>query len=193
MANPAALRRRRKEFEAELATRTKLARIYRNYVEPRPARQGRRNETITKMIPALFSVVSDDVAEWMCMAWFDTNSAVFKDSRGQHEKETRALLSGRAASYQRELPTATREVYDELDEREKSAFRICRALALLEESSIFFLGCDELAERIGCKSMQAYRILNGFKGDGVLLLVTPGVRRAPGVAPLATEYKWLLQ
>ena len=170
----------------------RLARIFRAFVESRPALKSQRNATLTKLVPALYSVVAEEIALRFSLAWFDLNQAVFKDTREQHSRETEAMLKGCAQSYLSLLPALVRAVYEALDRREQAAFRICRDLAVRSDRYVFFLSCDELGERLGCDSKQAHRILNGFAGDGILERITVGLARAPGVTARATEWKWLL-
>lgn len=186
-------RLQRQALDRAFEATPRLARIFRNFVESRPALSGQRNVTITKIVPSLYSVVADGVALQLSLVWFDMNRAVFKDTREQHTRETEAMLRGFAKTYEEAIPAETRSVYAILDVREQAAFRVCRDLAARGDGQKFFLSCDELGERLGCNSRQAHRILSGFVGDGLLQRTTLGQARAPGVRPLATEWKWLLE
>ena len=127
------------------------------------------------------------------LAWYDLNRGVFKDSRETHARECAAMLDLRAKSYPASLDATEGAFYEMLGERERAAFRIARDFAMRSERTPeFFIGCDELAERLGCDSRQAHRILKGFAADGALTLVKPGVRRSAGVQPRAAEWKWAL-
>ncbi len=187
-------RRARKGIEKSYVNTPRLWRIFCQYVADRPAIGGHRNATITKLIPALYSVVSPSIALRFSMDWYRLNQGLFRDSAEQHEREARALIDGCARSYSAKLAGETKALYAELDEREQILFRICRDLANRSETKDqrFFLSCDEASERIECDSRQAHRILCGFAADGVLKSVTPGQRRAPGVHARASEWKWLL-
>lgn len=182
----------RNELERSLSTTPRLARIFRAFVESRPASPGQRNACLTKLVPALYSVVAEDVVVRLSLAWFNLNRAVFKDTAEQHERETRAMVKGCAKTYTSALTSDDRQIYELLDNRGQAAFRICRDLASRGKKQVFFLSCDELGERVECDSRQSHRILTGFMGLGLLQRTTLGQARAPGVVARATEWKWLL-
>ena len=67
------------------------------------------------------------------------------------------------------LNAEEKEIYEELDDRRRSAFRICRGLAFYEDSKTkrgdFFLSCRDFGSRIGVSYKYASRLLNEFAID----------------------------
>ena len=185
---------RRATVQGELASDPYLARIYRQFIEKRTALPGKRNLFITQMVPAVYEVVSESLVLRFSLTFYDLNRALFKDDRVQHEAETKAMLENYRASYRAKLSPGELAVYGLLDgnERGLTAFRIMRDLAKRGKGNVFFLSCDELGARIGCDSRQAHRLLCAFNSDGLIEVITPGVRRAPGAQAKATEYRWKL-
>ena len=86
------------------------------------------------------------------------------------------------------------EIYNELNELQKSIFRICRGLSLYEnkrtKSGEFFLSCRELGKRIGFSHEKAKRMLNEFSDELLLLQV---IENGKAAGRKATVYKWCLR
>jgi hypothetical protein len=97
------------------------------------------------------------------------------------------------ADYYSLLSRREREIYSQLNDVQQVMFRICHDLARYsEDKGIFFLSCNQLAERLDVVPMTAYRMLKAFCNAGVLKLVLKGTKRAKKQPGVATTYRWNL-
>jgi hypothetical protein len=176
-------------IQANLRRSPTMRKIWTKFVDWRPVERGRRNQAIMKIVPTLYRMTSEAWVVRLSLLFYYKGRGVFKDSRVQHERETRAMLGGVARSYRAELSTDEGEVYDSLDVRERIAFRICRDLTVKSADSQFFMSERELGERLGCHPTQAGRILRRFCDLAILAVAKPGIKRAKGVRGWATTYR----
>ncbi len=84
----------------------RLEPFYQNLVVERigDVQPGLRNDALVAMVPVLYSAISPKFVLLFAARFYELNSAKFHDPQEQHMKEAQALLSGIAASYQRDLP-----------------------------------------------------------------------------------------
>lgn len=99
----------------------------------------------------------------------------------------------RLGSYPTELSPTESEILKTLHETERSAFRICRDLALRDAQLIFFLAGDHLARRLAHpREVNGWRLLGSFVNLGIISLVERGHVRTKGQQSLASSYRWEL-
>lgn len=189
--------RRVKAVEAALAENPEVYRIFNRFIEPvYVGAAGKRNHCMVQMMPFLHCALSDEHAIKVSMAWYELNSASFRASAEEHERETVAQLAGCETSFARDLPPDARQAYAALeDPREKAAFRICRDLALRDKATAprFFLADNKLGQRVGLHCQQASRIMRTFCRLGFIKLVERGTQHSKeGGKGRASVYDWLL-
>ena len=188
----------RRRAEEQLQVRSPgLLRLYATFIENRfQGMAGARNDFLVQAVPFLYRVVAPNCVLDLVMHFYDCNRALFHDSREQHQQEALSLLEGVGASYLVTLTSDERRIYDHLQPEQRTAFRICRDLALLPEPSresfTFFLGCNQLADRMGLHPPQAQRLLQYFTGIGLIKRLSKGARWSPGSKAEASTYRWLL-
>ena len=175
-----------------------VAKLYHTLVRCRigTVHAGTRNAHLVELLPFLFSAVGEQVALSFASEFHREHEAVFNDPIACTLAESKSLWRGVGESYLTALPPETRTAYAALPDVERSAFRVCRALAALEIETLplgqFFLSSANLGARLGIVSMSAYRILSGFVGAGILSIVTKGTRREKGKQGIAATYRFLL-
>lgn len=194
------LARLRERSDAETGLRRdnpSMARLYDTLIANRYSPEPHaRNDFLVQAVPFLYRAVAPDLIEPLVSHYYRCHRALFRDSLAQHQREARSLFEGVAHSWRAALPKAEGTLYDALPEREKTAYRICRDLAMRSETpgapGVFFLSCEHLADRLGLHSPQAQRVIHLLVGIGCLEVVKKGMRRESGVSPCATSYRWLL-
>jgi hypothetical protein len=189
------LKRRREVKRLLDAAPGGLGQLYRKLLEPRyTAAAHHRNAFLVEAVPFLYRAVAPSVVLRLVEMFYDLNAEIFNDSVEQHMAEAQALLKGVAETYESELPTTEREIYEALVGDDRVAFRIFLDLATSDESSNsqFFMSCDQLGFRLSIASKMAWELLNRFMEVGLLEQLVPGERRARGVVPRAGEYVWLI-
>ena len=101
-------------------------------------------------------------------------------------------MEGVRVFIQGSLNAEEKEIYEELDDRRRSAFRICRGLAFYEDSKTkrgdFFLSCRDFGNRIGVSYKYASRLLNEFAIDFDIIKEE---ERGVLEGRKATRYKWM--
>lgn len=188
----------RRSAEEKLQARSPgLLRLYATFIEYRfQGMAGARNAFLVQAVPFLYRAVAPNYVLDLVMHFFDCNRALFHDGREQHQREALSLLEGVDASYPVTLTSDEQLVYDKLQPEQRIAFRICRDLALLPEPSreafTFFLGCNQLAGRMGLHPPQAQRLLQYFTSIGLIKRLSRGSRWSPGSKAEASTYQWLL-
>jgi len=173
-----------------------LAALYARWIENvYTPKQGLRNTNLIEMVTFLAHCVGPEQVLQLTAHFYDRSAPVWTDSREQHLIEAHSHLGRVLADFRQKLPPGEREIYDELEAPEQTAFRVCRDLASIENprcaEGTFFLSCDDLASRLGCYAMQAHRILKNFQNLAILEIAEPGLQRKAGQKPKATTYRWL--
>jgi hypothetical protein len=82
------------------------------------------------------------------------------------------------------------------DDLDKATFRICRDLAILERVlswPLFFLSYNQLALRLDCHDQESFRIMRRLRDYRIIELVENGTKRALGIKPKASTWKWMLE
>lgn len=158
---------------------------------------GLRNAALVEIVPILYSAIAPRLIPLFAARFYELNSSKFHDPLDQHMKEAQALQAGIAASYQHErLTPQEAAIYRELDEREQTAFRICKALSCVEDERcpppLFFLSSESLGIRLGILNPQADRVLKRLCKLGVIEMTVKGVRRTKGAISVASRYRWML-
>lgn len=189
-----ALERRREIEEKD----PDLIKLYRRYVENRfePIR-GERNSAMVAMVAFLAHAVSPDRVVDLSLAFYDLNAPIWRDSREQHLRETKSQLKAVLRSFSSSLSVLEKEIYEALDDRGRSAARVCRSLSESESDPdfpppSFFLSCGDLRLRLGIHNNEAHRLLSQFKSLGILRIKKKGTRHAKGSSGKATVWEWIL-
>jgi VirE N-terminal domain len=188
-------RRRRADAERKIEKledqNKELHRVYKAYLANRRVVRGGRHELLLKVIPALYSVVSEPILIQLLMLHYEAQEGTWRTSADDHLAEISKMISIYGSEYAANLPATEREYYEGLDtSRAKAAFRICRDLAHLTPEKRFFLSCGELGARVGVRHEQAHRLLKGFYADGVICQIAPGKIWSAGVRPTAASWAW---
>ena len=106
------------------------------------------------------------------------------------------MLESVTQTYIQTLSKTEQQIYTQLDERERDAFRICRDLAMLPDPprppGSFYLGFNHLADRIGILPMEALRTMRHLQKYGLLALIKKGTRHTAGVPGKAGFYGWVI-
>jgi ribosomal protein S25 len=175
-----------------------LVDLYERFVEPvfQAFPQG-RNAFIQAAVPFLYEVVGATMVIPLVMHFYDTNSRIFKDTRKQHEKEAITMLKKIETEFEEHhLSEEERGIYELLDDRHRTAFRIMRGLAAVEKEAapvgVFYLSCDHLGARMEIVSMQANRVIKRLWQLGIIEQIEKGQRRTKGIRAKAGRYKWRL-
>lgn len=169
-----------------------LETIYSRYLANRVVERGRRNDFLTKVIPALYPVVAPSVLRELLMLHYDLHAGVWSTPREAHAAEIESMLRTWEVRYVNDLHPSACACYNLLpDERQRSAFRICHDLAARRHGR-FFMSFGDLAQRLGIHCEQARRLMLGFVADGILCRSDNGRYWAPGKRPKASEWKSLL-
>lgn len=174
-----------------------LARLYGQMVERRfEARPRERNAVIVEAVPFLYRAIAGKFVVPLLCHFYESHAPLFRDSLAQHRQEAEAMLSAVGDSFLASLSADEGALYLSLSEDQRDTYRICRDLAALPEApagpATFFLSSDQLSLRLGCRSIEAYRLLTKFQNLPVIELVVPGTKRAAGQPCLASTYRWLL-
>ena len=174
--------------------------LYRNLVLARVSEMqpGLRNAALCEIVPLLYSAIAERFILPFAAEFYEQCRGIFRDPLPSHIKEAEALLRGVSQDYAtKQLSDAERLAYAlSPDERHRCAFRICHALAACEKEQspppFFFMSAEKLGHRLGCLTTQAWRVLKSLESIGVIKTVERGHRRAHGVTPKATRYRWML-
>lgn len=174
--------------------------LYRNLVLARVSEMqpGLRNAALCEIVPLLYSAIAERFILPFAAEFYEQCRGIFRDPLPNHIKEAEALLRGVSQDYAtKQLSDAERLAYAlSPDERHRCAFRICHALAACEKEQspppFFFMSAEKLSHRLGCLTMQAWRVLKWLESTSVIKTVERGQRRANGVIPKATRYRWML-
>lgn len=174
-----------------------LARLYVQMLERRfEAHPHERNAVIVQATPFLYRAVAEKFVVPLLEHFYERHAPLFRDPPTQHRQEAEAMLAGVRETYLACLPEDERALYSCLPERQRDAYRICRDLAALPEQpagpATFFLSADQLALRLGIRSMEAHRLIAKMGSLPVLERVVPGTQRAAGQRGKAATYRWLL-
>jgi len=178
-----------------------LTKIYRQLVERRYGRpqRGQRNAVMVEIISSCFFAVTPEFALAFADEFYNQHAEAFEDyGLEQWQSEARALMAGCGRSFLECLNQGEQAAFAGLgDEKEQTAFRICRSLANCESNAtvpppLFHLSCQQLSARLGVLEMKAWRTLKAFEKSGILEIVTPGIKRSAGKQGVATTYRWLL-
>ena len=185
--------RSRKTFEKEHST---LVPHYRTWIEKvYNPKQGERNKNLIEMVTFLAHCVGPEQVLLLTGQFYDRSAPIWTDSREQHQHEATSHLHTILDDFRQNLLPGELAVYNELDQREQSTFRICRDLASREcamnGKPQFYLACDNLASRVGGYSMQAFRILRNFQSLAIIEIVERGLKKKKGQKGKATTYGWL--
>jgi len=183
--------RRRKEVLAELsAIDPRLPELFKKNVEPfYGARPKQRHDTMNKAVEFLYRCVAVNYVELLLECWYRLNAHIFTSSHAEHMTDLMNAIAGTKERYLADLPQDEAQLYSELPEDKRCAFRIGRDLAQ-RGNGRFFITCADLAGRLGTTDMTAWRILRWFVAHGVLLPLSPGKKRAHGQRGEAAEFKW---
>jgi len=176
-----------------------LVPLYKSLVSKRyPTIQpGLRNEALCDIVPRLHSAIDERFIPSFAEAFYQDHSAIFTGSLSEHLEEAASLQRGCAGGFVAgQLSEQEGVAYESLDDRHKTAFRVCHALAICKHEEfpppLFFLGCDNLAARLGVLPMTAHRLLGKLTSAGIIATVEKGKLRASGEKSRATSFRWLL-
>jgi len=176
-----------------------LQALYRKLVTERLGKvsPGLRNNALVETVPVLYSAIAPRFIPHFAEELYTQHQGIFRDPLAQHMKEASALLDGCARDYAHKRLTAEEaKHYQQLNERQKTVFRICHALSGVQSEDcpppLFFLSAEKLGHRLGELDAVAHRELRRLCAFGILCIEKPGTRRTKGQAGRATHYKWLL-
>lgn len=175
-----------------------LKALYKNLVVERlkGVSSGLRNAALVEILPVLYSAISAHFIPAFAEEFYFQNRGTFRDSLEQHMREAKALLDGLERDYiKKQLSPQEAEIYQNLNEQQKTVFRICHALASVQNEDCpppyFFLSAEKLGHRLGVFDMAAFRELKHFRQLGIIQIETVGKRRVKGHRGEATRYQWL--
>ena len=191
------IKAKRAALESLAGSHPNLAKLYSEMIERRfEAQAHARNHFLVQAVPFLYRAVAPRYVLALVGCFYDSNRALFKDSREQHMREALAMLGDVTETYRLKLGEVERNIYDALLEREQDAFRICRDFALSEKPDrprhTFFMSCDQLGNRLGLHPPQAHRIMRTMQSYGIIKLLEKGTLRAKGLRGKAGSYQWCL-
>ena len=174
--------------------------FYRNLVQTRfpEVPPGLRNAALCEIVPLLYSAIDEKFILPFAAEFYRQCRKQAPDLLSAHLTEAKSLLRGVSQDYAiKQLSDDERLAYKVCpDETHRCAFRICHALAASEseqcEPPLFFMSAEKLGHRLGCLTMQAWRILRRLEDTHVIKTVEKGQRRAPGSVAKATLYRWML-
>lgn len=175
-----------------------VSKIYDRFVERRyTAMKHGRNDFITQAVPFLYRALSSNRVMEFSVQFYQRHQAVFRDPIHQHENETRAMLEAVATTYLEQMPPDERKLYERLSLRQQDAYRICKDLASNTSDSefpppLFYLSCQELADRIDVKCEQGRRLLSMLVRLGIIGVHQMGASHTKGQLGRATVYRWQL-
>jgi hypothetical protein len=169
-----------------------LVELYETHVAPHVTPvAGKRNESLTAVVPYLHRAVSKTVGEQLVETFLQVNRDIFAGTLDETDRSFQSLWEGCEQNYPAELSVNETPVYSTLHDERKTIFRILRDLALRVAPDPFFMSCDQLRLRLG-PTCNGYRELRWFRDNQIIVLVTPGQRREQGVAGKAAYYGWNL-
>jgi hypothetical protein len=152
-----------------------------------------RNNWLCKATPFLFRAFSPIVGAELAMLHFRAYSALYSGNEAEHRASLNALWAGLEEKYPSELSPVELGIYKYLAAPERSAFRICRDLALRKGDRQFYMPCDHLALRLAPRGeVNGWRLLAAFQELRIVELVEKGRAWAKGQRPLANIYHWAL-
>lgn len=171
--------------------------VRRRLGQPEP---GHRNRALVELAAGLFCVIHPKFILEFAEVFHQT-TPTFRDY--PHEdlrREVESTLSGCQRDYlAKSLSPPEAKIYIQLrNEAERTAFRICRSLAMCESDPsfpppLFFLSAVQLGCRIDELMMTAWRILQALeKRWGAIQKVEIGKKRAAGQKSMATKWRWNL-
>ncbi len=176
-----------------------LQALYRKLVFERVGKMcpGLRNNALVEMVPVLYSAIAPKFIPHFAEELYTQHQGIFRDPLAQHLKEASSLLDGCALDYvHKRLTSQEAEKYQELNERQKTVFRICHALSGVRSEDcpppLFFLSAEKLGHRLGELDAVAHRELRRLCTFGIIRIEQLGTRRTKGQPGRATHYKWLL-
>jgi len=172
-----------------------LVGLYRSELEGRfkPGLH-KRNAWLLEAVPFLFRACHRDAAEALALLHLRIHPKLYAGPEEEHRTSFLGLWEGLEHEYPARLSLFEKDIYEQLDERERSAFRICRDLAHAKKDRTFFLASDHLAARLALGPVNGWRLLRTFEKLGFLRLVSKGDTYAKGLGrrPQASTYQWLL-
>ena len=155
--------------------------------------KGCRNRDLCDFIAYSVSRYSKEVALDLACLMRELWDEVYNDPMDKHMYEAKKQWSACEYSFTGIMTKEEKEIYDELNDSQKSIFRICKGLSLYEKKDSrrgeFFLSCRELGKRIGVSHEKANRMLREFSDEFELIKIIE-VGKAAGRK--ATIYRWSL-
>ena len=179
-------------------THPALVEVYSTLIESRfRGIVGGRNAFVVEAVPFLFRAVAPQFILPLVSHFYRCNQPLFNDSMEAHMQEAQAMLEGVAETYLQELAEAERVIYQALEEREQTLFRICRDLALCGESEdkpplVFYVPLTRFGQRLGLAGMQVQRDLMTLIGYGIIEQVEKGRQWKEGQKANAGRYRYVL-
>ena len=154
--------------------------------------RGNRNHDLCDFIAYSMCRLSREIALDFAKLMRELWDSVYNDPMEQHMYEASMQWKACEYSFRGSLNAEEKEIYEELDDRRRSAFRICRGLAFYEDSKTtrgdFFLSCRDFGNRIGVSFKYASKLLNEFAFDFDIIKEE---ERGVLEGRKATRYKWM--
>ncbi|BCX49846.1 hypothetical protein HAHE_37540 [Haloferula helveola] len=160
-------------------------------------------EQLEIMIPFLFECVSRSQLILLVTAHYEMNQLIFTEASKFPIEHVEALIDELNAQWLSSLSVNEKSIVEQLpaSDLEIEAFRICRSLAMVEDVQLergsFYLGANNLAQRLGETKYIAAMILEAFCELDILKVVKKGdsfQKERPlekGRRRKATIYRWL--
>ena len=172
-----------------------LVGLYRSELEDRfePGLH-KRNAWLLEAVPFLFRACHRDAAEALALLHLRIHPKLYAGPEEEHRTSFLGLWEGLEHEYPARLSLSEKDIYEQLDERERSAFRICKDLAHAKKDRTFFLASDHLAARLALGTVNGWRLLRTFEKLGFIREVSKGDTYAKGLGrrARASTYQWLL-
>ena len=154
-----------------------------------------RNDILVKLATNLHGKICFRLGCQLAEIFHQLYKPMFKDSITAHMKEFTSHLRAVEQTFLQSLLPEERTFYQNLEECQQDAFRICRSLASCEYPGYppptFFLSYGEIAKRLMLEDAKtSYRILKKLKAFGVIELLKKGTVWTPGIRSKASVWKW---
>tara|TARA_Y100000588_G_scaffold27780_1_gene27141 strand:- start:233 stop:841 length:609 start_codon:yes stop_codon:yes gene_type:complete len=174
-----------------------LVDIYDTHIESRfRAIAGGRNAFLVEAVAFLYRAVAPQFILPLVQHFYLCNQPLFNDPLQAHMREAQAMLEGVVETYLRELGEGESAIYQALEEREQTLFRLCRDLALCGESKdkpplVFYVPLTRFGQRLGLAGMQVQRNIQTLIGYGILEQVEKGQQWQKGQRSNAGRYRYI--
>ncbi|VGO15687.1 hypothetical protein PDESU_04272 [Pontiella desulfatans] len=175
-------------------------RLYKKLIEHRViAEQGRRNRELIKLMSFAFDSVSEEVALFFAESFYRLHAHVFENTLEEHMQNAIDHQRNMLASYPAKLSPQERGIYENMDSRRKTFFRICRSFSKCETTPgrSFFLPMTKTGHRMKLETEQINRLVKEFISKQIIRQTEAGTRHQyTSIRGLkkgkAATYEWVI-